>query len=555
MMAFHKTHLALSSFLFLLGFCSTTSATGPTVSVKNGTYEGVFSSTYDQDFFLGIPFAQPPLGSLRFHQPVSLNTSWEGVKKATEYYPECVGYGSDDWPYPLSEDCLALNVVRPAGYENESLPVAVWIHGGRYAEGGTRDQRYNLSFIVQNSVEMGKPIIGAAVAYRLSGWGFIDGQEIRDAGATNIGIQDQRLALHWIQENIAAFGGDPRKVTIWGESAGAGSVGIHLTAYNGRDDHLFRAAISESGGPISLAGVYNATEAQGYYDAAVATAGCSSAKDTLECLRQAPFEKLNTAFNTSASTMPYTDGDIIAGPASEQLARGDFVHVPYLIGTNFDEGASFSPTGINNDSDLENVLFGEGFSQKSVRRLLELYPDVPDLGIPATYKGRPDYPTPGLQYKRSAAVIGDYVMHACRRLSSQTWAREKVPSYAYHFNVLVNGMTSIQGSGHFMEVAFVYDNTNGVGYYADPNPFGNEPDSFFALAKLMSRSWVSFVHDLDPNNHGVQGIPNWPVYELDKDGYGQDFVFETNATSHPEADTWRKEGIAYLNSVWSELGK
>lgn len=93
-MAFHKNSLALSSLLFLLGYCSTTAvATGPTVSVENGTYEGVYSSTYDQDFFLGIPFAQPPLGSLRFHQPVSLNTSWEGTKKATEYYPECVGYG------------------------------------------------------------------------------------------------------------------------------------------------------------------------------------------------------------------------------------------------------------------------------------------------------------------------------------------------------------------------------------------------------------------------------------------------------------------------------
>ena len=94
--------------------------------------------------------------------------------------------------------------------------------------GGATDRRYNLSFIVQNSVEIGKPIIAVSAAYRLSGWGFLDSQEIRDAGVTNIGMYDQRAALSWVQENIAAFGGDPSKVTIWGESAGAGSVRIHL---------------------------------------------------------------------------------------------------------------------------------------------------------------------------------------------------------------------------------------------------------------------------------------------------------------------------------------
>jgi carboxylesterase type B len=99
--------------------------------------------------------------------------------------------------------------------------------------GGTNDARYNLSFIVQNSVEIGKPMIGVSIQYRLSGWGFLGGKQALDGGATNLGLRDQRLALHWIHENIVAFGGDPAKVTIWGESAGGQSVGAQILTYNG----------------------------------------------------------------------------------------------------------------------------------------------------------------------------------------------------------------------------------------------------------------------------------------------------------------------------------
>lgn len=152
-------------------------AFAPTVNVKNGTYQGSFNPTYNQDLFLGIPFAQVPTGNLRFRVPQPLDKKFSGIHEATEYAPECIGYGGDDVGYPESEDCLYLNVIRPAGIsEDAQLPVAVWIHGGGLEMGGTRDRRYNLTFIVEKSVEIGQPMIGVSIAYRLSAWGFLGGK-------------------------------------------------------------------------------------------------------------------------------------------------------------------------------------------------------------------------------------------------------------------------------------------------------------------------------------------------------------------------------------------
>ena len=188
----------------------------PTVAVRNGSYFGVHLNNYQQDIFLGIPFAQPPVGDLRLRVPVSLNTSWTGVRNATEYSPACFGYGEDTefgaGNY-CSEDCLTLNVVRPSGHGNKKLPVGVWIYGlvhtfgissvqfinrdprGGFYEGSSRDPRYNLSFIVQQSVEIGKPIIGVSFNYRLHGWGFLYSQDIVKAGVANLGLRDQRYDL------------------------------------------------------------------------------------------------------------------------------------------------------------------------------------------------------------------------------------------------------------------------------------------------------------------------------------------------------------------------
>ncbi|KAM3075159.1 hypothetical protein ACMFMG_007388 [Clarireedia jacksonii] len=567
-MAMSSSHIRLLTFLLVLFQWSPITAahvtrrqansatSSPTVQVLNGTYYGNFLPTYNQDAFLGIPFAQPPIGDLRFRQAQSLNTTWTEPKNATEYSPECIGYGSDDWVLGniVSENCLTLNVIRPSGISSDAkLPVAVWIHGGGNYQGGGRDPRYNLSFIVEQSVYARSPIVAISIQYRLSAWGFLYGKEILEAGSANIGFFDQRLALHWIQENVGAFGGDPSKVTIWGESAGAIAVGAHLVAYGGRDDKLFRGAITQSGGPLQSRKYATPESWEPYYQNITRAANCSSANDTLACLRTVPTDTLSSIFNSSITSGigwgAQIDNDMIRKPASQQILNGEFVKVPLLTGHNHDEGASFGARGVNTTSDFLRVVQSAGVDNTTATILSALYPDIPAIGIPSTLSGRPApaQASLGTQWKRAAAFGGDVSMHAPRRFVSKAWAAQNVSSYSYVFNVLVNGLPDYMGAAHFQEVAFVFYNIKGEGYMnaVAKNPFEGEPESFERLARLMSRMWISFVVDGDPNNSGV-GCVSWPDYTLDNP---RNIVFDVNTTelAYVEADYYRAEGIQFIS--------
>ncbi|KAG9602417.1 alpha/beta-hydrolase, partial [Aureobasidium melanogenum] len=503
--------------------------------------------------FLGIPFAQPPLEQLRFANPETLNSTWAGALPATNYAFECVGYGGDQIGYQQSEDCLYLNVVRPSGYENTSLPMVVWIHGGGFYMGGAVDRRYNLTFLVENSVKIGKPIMAASVAYRLGPFGFLNGDEVAGAGQTNIGLKDQRKALQWLQENGAAFGADTSKVTIMGESAGAASVGFHLTAFNGRDDKLFRAAIMESGNAISYNALNGSDTYQPIYSALTKAAGCGNTTNTLDCLRALPFTVLNNILNTtdfSSGWNPALDGDFIARYGSEQLADGSFVHVPIINGANSDEGVSFSPLGINSTADLEVYLNTTSSEQYAltpdlVQELLSVYTSgQPDYLIPSTEELGQNVTNLGPQfgpyYRASAAYFGDEVFIANRRKTCETWAANNVSAYSYRFNAIPTGSEFV---AHFQEVAFVFNNLNGLGYAIDP--FANKSSAFTDLSDFMSKSWVTFVHDLNPNGYAGKNssLPTWPVYSVEAP---QNMVFDANVTSHTEPDTWRAEGIKLI---------
>ncbi|KAK3292126.1 Alpha/Beta hydrolase protein [Chaetomium fimeti] len=548
----------------------------PVVAVKNGSYAGIHSAEYNQDFFLGMPYAQV---APRFTVSQHLNSSWEGVRNATVYPRHCIGYGGDQIGYEVSEDCLYLNVIRPAGISDTAgLPVAVWIHGGGLAMGGSADRRYNLSFVVENSVEQGTPMIGVSLNYRLSAFGFPQGEEALAAGVTNLGFRDQRLALRWLHENIAAFGGAPDKVTIWGESSGAESVTAQTVAYGGRDDGLFRGVIAQSGygGFIGrYAGGLNASGAmQDTYDRLVRNTSCAHTVGTpasLDCLRALPLDDLNEALNGTAANpwSPVLDGDFIADYPSKQLREGRFPQVHLLLGCNSEEGASFGTEvgpdggGVNTDDEMRKavtVIVGPEVQEtvgKTVEQVVDelmfLYPNIQAVGVPGLDKWPVIQPGDevaqivGSQYRRTAALFGDYMMHFSRRRASLAFAKQGIPAWSYRFDVVLPSIPDFIGATHFQEVAFVFHNIRGEGY--DKKPFANGTEALVGLAKTMSTGWINFVTGQDPNGAEGLGLPggvSWPAYNASVGGgVGQNLVWSDKG-SYVETDDWRVEGINYF---------
>ncbi|KAK6501315.1 hypothetical protein TWF481_009156 [Arthrobotrys musiformis] len=541
--------LPFLSFLASPAYATPSKPSHPTVTIKNGTIRGLYSDVWNQDYFLGVPYAQPATGNNRFALPKPISTKWSGELVAQAFGDRCLGLHHPFPDLPESEDCLNLNIIRPVGYSHTKLPVLVWIHGGGFTSSGSSNPPYNMTFMVDQSVKSGKPIIAVSFNYRLTAWGMLASKVMTNSGITNIGIKDQRLALHWVQDNIAAFGGDPKKVTIGGDSAGGVSVGIQTLAYGGRDDKLFRAAIFDSG-PALYIGKYGDLDIlEMMYNALVDSVNCTSAANSLTCLRQIPTDIIWPAIKAVDAAFPtqwqyHIDGDIIRERSSVSLKRGRFVKVPILVGSTSDEGTYAIGYGVDTTEQLIGFMklaTTTSLSDDTVNEILKAYPDDPVRGIPAGSIER--FPPPyGQQYKRLAAIATDYFLVAGRRLTARAWAERGATAYSWRFNTIPAGVPRELGSTHVTDQAFVFANFLGVGY--DTNYYDVEPASrkanYIKTGQLMSRSIMSFVHDLTPNNHGMKGYPKWPTYDK---ADPKNFVFEGNSTSYVEPDTFRKAGI------------
>ncbi|KAF2844915.1 carotenoid ester lipase-like protein precursor [Plenodomus tracheiphilus IPT5] len=528
--------------LYLAGttLITSTIATLPIVHSKAGVFHGRHLPEFNQDVFLGVKYAPKPV---RFAPAELIENSPDQSVNASQYGLDCKGYGSDtnllvaaNWTR-MGEDCLHLNIIKPVTNQID-LPVLLWIYGGGWQQGATSDPRYNMSYLVQQSVLNQKPIIGISINYRMAAFGFISSSSINRAGAQNLGLRDQRLAFQWVNRHIAAFGGDPAKVTIWGESAGAYSVGDHLNAFDGANDGLFRAAILESGGAVGAP--LNGTDwYEKMYTNLTTSVGCEAANDTLQCLRGVPYEKIAPFGYQGLEWFHTIDGSFIPRYGQQSLAQGKFAKIPVILGTNTDEG--FGVNGVNTDADAIAQLVTSkrwNVNETVAKRLLELYPNDPAQGEPYGWGNR-TWPQNGLQWKRYQSIATDLTMFAPRRFLAERLSAYGENVYSYRWDApKFNNTPNTIGVNHFSEIPFVFGNN-----VQTITPLGNSTANF-ALSKLVMRMWASFAYDLDPNGHGVEHVVEWPQYRKNV----TNFVFRADQ-SYIEDDDDRAEGVAYINTL------
>ncbi|KFY81758.1 hypothetical protein V500_11118 [Pseudogymnoascus sp. VKM F-4518 (FW-2643)] len=526
-------------FLAVLGAPDVHAAKAPTAKTKNGTYVGLAVPQLSQDIFRGIPFARAP----RFELAQSLNSSWSGTHEAVELGLTCSGYGTNNLlGLEVGEDCLNLNVVRPSGTKSKAkLPVLVWIYGGGFRQGSVNDREFNTSYMVETSVQIGKPVIIVSINYRLSAFGFLFSKEVQSQGATNLGIRDQWKALEWINENIGGFGGDPKQVTVWGESAGAFSIGWLTVAYGGQNSNLFQRAIMVSGSSFGI-GSGNPVTAQSTYNALTNDTGCNQAIDSLQCLRELPFETLNKTITDLpaglATFLPTLDGDIIRNSPSFAYAQNPPLIAPVdiITGCNTDEGMSealSAQTPFNTSAEVENYLTaGLGVDTTVANEILALYPEdgqYPPYSQPMSL----DWPAltaalgiqSGTQTRRVYGIINDFAMMAGRRLTASSWTPlTGKKAYSFRWDVDPSRIPLVYTPGlgvgfaeHGAELSFEFRLP-----YVSGSPYPPIPDvpAMRNVSYAMQAHFVAFAATGDPNSHHVEWIPKWPVYA----GSTQNFV-------------------------------
>jgi para-nitrobenzyl esterase len=446
----------------------------PEARTATGVVRGSTASGVDS--FLGVPYAKPPVGALRWRAPQPA-VPWTGVRDATRYGNRCPATASTNGPRSETEDCLFLNVQRPQGTKpGQHLPVYFWIHGGGLENGSSN--QHDGTLITQLT-----GVIVVTINYRLGVFGFLAHPALTaEAGQSgNYGLMDQQAALRWVHDNIASFGGDPRQVTIGGESAGGWSVCAHLSAPASRG--LFARAIMESGS------CYSQTESQAETagSAVAQSVGCTNPATAAACLRAVPTGTLldhgpsGVAFVRNVPELP-VDPDTA-------IRTGAFAHVPVLIGANRDEGRTFAQGAIGLTETQYDAFVAGAFPTNSAAVLARYpWPSNADQFTPAYLIGAIETDS-GL-----LAGIG-----GCTNRSLTQSLAAYTKTYAYEFDHRTGPGLSPQpagyiwGAGHAAELAYLWPSfDNGTPIAPTFNAAERE------LAANMVHYWGSFVRGEAP---------------------------------------------------------
>jgi para-nitrobenzyl esterase len=451
------------------------------VLTESGAISGV--SANGLSVYKGIPFAAPPMGELRWRPPEPA-AHWTGTRKADTFAPACMQVGVSmpgETPPAVSEDCLYLNIWAPSKTAHEHLPVIVWIYGGGYINGSASMPLYWGDKLAQRDV------IVVTIAYRLGPLGFLALPELtRESpqhSSGNYGLLDQIAALQWIQRNIAAFGGDPKCVTIAGQSSGSISVSILMASPLAKG--LFQRAIGESGGlfePVALAPKFLLANAERDGDKYAVSLGAPSLKE----LRRLPAALLTG--NAGGIVHPVIEPYVLPLSPYEAFTLGQQSDVPLLIGSNAEEARAMldvtHETAATFDSDLEHSV------GQLPPELVAAYPHATDEEARQAQLG----------LERDLRFGWD--MWAWARLQAGTG---RSPVFYYSFREQppfpASSVYAGWGASHFAELWYVFD-------HLDQYPWSWTPADR-KLADDMSNYWVNFARSGDPNG---PGLPSWPKF-------------------------------------------
>jgi para-nitrobenzyl esterase len=455
---------------------------GPVVGTADGAVRGLANGAVDE--FLGIPYAAPPVGALRW-QPPQPAASWSGVRDATKFAPHCPQQASPFGQASTSEDCLFLNVFTPShGTARAGHPVMVWIHGGALVTGESDD--YAPAGLVADGVTV------VTINYRLGALGFLAHPALADANGQSgdYGLEDQQAALRWVQRNIAGFGGNPNHVTIFGESAGGLSTLSQVASPQARG--LFERAIVESGS-------YNLTQAslasaETAGEAFATKAGCAG--QTAACLRSLPVSAI-LANQDAAGYTPNINSEVLPESLGTAFATGNFNRVPIINGTNRDEWRLFVAL-----SELEGNPVTAANYQSMISATLGV-PAAAAAIIAAKYP-LTAFPSPSV----ALGAVGTDAIFACPALTIDQSVSRFVPTFAYEFNdenapeLFLPPVSFPYGAAHASEIQYVMDLPTAVFGKALSAPQQR-------LATIMKGYWMNFAKGGFPSSFGASF---WPLF-------------------------------------------
>ncbi|KAF8157104.1 alpha/beta-hydrolase [Crassisporium funariophilum] len=489
--------------------CSLSSPLGPVVDLSYAAFAGNSTSPAGVangpvTFYGAIPYAQPPLGNLRFRapQPLDERASTKDVSDARNWGPPCiqrpavVGIGS--------EDCLTLNVWKPSNAsEGAKLPVVVYIHGGGFYY-GTPQGFPMYDWVAQHP----GGIIGVSITYRLGLLGYLGGPKVAADGALNAGLLDQRAGLEWVQRHISKFGGDPDNVTISGESAGGAAVMMQIVAYGGSVPVPFKRAIAQS---IGFGPTVNETQVEINFNNAASFAGCS-ATNTMDCLRKASIGGLISAMNRTpnGAFAPIVEGPkgFLPDLPSKLITAGKFNPVEFIGGHCTGDGRSFAggkPEQFNTEDDIRKIVFSRwpGVSNDTITQALTLYPAPETAGSPFA-----------TQYDRAATMAGDIIFSCMDSFFAQKSLDKGVKNvFAFSWNapdtVLYNANPYL-GAMHTSDLYYLFSGTNTFANAG--NTFKAFNTSEAALSTEAIAYWTSFAASGNPSSAKKTTSPAWTPF-------------------------------------------